>query len=172
MTEQLTTEQLILTTNIQKIRQFNIIGKICLLNKNIIIRVRLGKIYSSACILHQVACILRQVACILRQVVCILRQVARNLAKKIFVVQSHSIRCSVISHSVAQSFGRQSFSHQLFSRQSLVVQSFDVQSQNQKIHIKGGHLILFSRIHTAKSLLFHHGLLSLNCQFFFYVQVC
>ena len=38
MTEQLTTEQLIWTTNIQKIRQFNIIGKICLLNnKNIII---------------------------------------------------------------------------------------------------------------------------------------
>ena len=52
VTEQLMTEQLIITTNIQKIWQFNIIGKICLLNnKNIIIRVRLGKRYGSACIL-------------------------------------------------------------------------------------------------------------------------
>ena len=43
-TEWLTTERLIWTTNIQKIRQFNIIGKICLLNnKNFIIQVRLGK---------------------------------------------------------------------------------------------------------------------------------
>ena len=52
-TERLTTELLIWTTNIQKIRQFNIIGKICLLNnKNIILQVRLGNRYGSACILR------------------------------------------------------------------------------------------------------------------------
>jgi len=52
-TEQLTTERLIWTTNIQKIRQFNIMGKTCQLNnKNIIIWVRLGKRYGSACILR------------------------------------------------------------------------------------------------------------------------